>query len=269
MFPYCAIRELAEFPSEYAGVEGGPFSAGMSVVGSTEDGIDLTFGEGVEFPREDLVEGNEVSSGLLGADFSPNGVAFGIGCDFSVISPDVAGDEGSNDRSGSFCEGVPTVFSNIPAVGVNGYLFPCGFDDPDFGFVAGPFDTGSRADSVESLSAIVMSELHEDEIALLQIGKNGVPATFGDEAAAATTSNGPVDDGDFRGVKFLYQGVAPALLAGGIITHGGVTDDPKGGLCDKRREEEEESEYFHGTERRVDDTILFFPVRVRLTKSSP
>ena len=220
--------------------------AGVGVVGSAEDGIDLSFAEGVETVGEDLVERNELGVGLLRGQLGPVGVGFGVGSNDALAVADVAGDERADDGRGSLGLGGLAVVAEIPSEGVNGFLFSGGFDGAVFGFIAVALDAGARAVALEHFATIVVAKLHENVVSFFQFLENFVPSSLGEKRATAASADGLIDDGDFLGVEKFDEGIAPALLVAGVIADGGVADDPEGGFGEEAGgEEKKDEEWFH------------------------
>ena len=105
------------------------------------------------------------------------------------------------------------------------------------GVVAVAGDSGAVAEGVglRWAGVVVVSELHDDEVAGLEFVEGGGPELGGfEEGAGGGAAEGVVDDGDFFGVEVEGEDVSPAPLAVGAVVaavfDGGVADDVEGGI---------------------------------------
>ena len=109
----------AESGDDALGVEDGAGHVGVGV-GVAEEGFDGSFAELVVFAGDDLVEVDEGDMLLLGGSLGPSAEGAGLANGLAVL-PDLAGDEGAEDRGGSLGFDVGGVLAHVPAEGVDGF----------------------------------------------------------------------------------------------------------------------------------------------------
>src|SRR5204862_7238306 len=91
-----------------------------------------------------------------------------------AILPNVSRDQRQDDGGGASGLRVRDVLAEIPAVGTDGFLFSGGFIFDLLGFLAVAFQ-GCAGPAVAEWTAVVVAELHEDEIAGLKSGPTFFP----------------------------------------------------------------------------------------------
>ena len=229
-----AILELADAGDDRGGVELGAFERGVGVIGRAEERFYFGLAHFVQFIRGDFIEIDERRAALLSGFGGPFAVIGGGAQDLAVF-PHVARDLGEDDRRGALGLGVGDDLAQIPAVSVNDFLLAGGFPYNFLGFLAVALDRGSRARTgIVTAAAVVVAELHQDEVAGLELVGDFLPKAFGDVGAAGAAAEGAVDDIDFGGVEERRDLVAPtpeaALAFAGAVFDGGVADEVEGGF---------------------------------------
>src|SRR5665213_1814412 len=187
------------------GVEFSTFGAGVGVVlGEEERGLFLPGG----LEAICLYSGHvDIGDVLFGGQLFQLGVvahvALDLGFAVGAVLPDIADGQREQDGRRLFRAGVGDVFTDIPAVGVDGFGVAVGEGDV-FGLVAQTLEGAAGLGAVE-VSTIVVAHLEEHEIAGLHLGENAVPRALVDEGAAAASGAGAVGHVDARGVEVVGE----------------------------------------------------------------
>ena len=221
------------------GVALGSFGAGVGVVdGKAESGFFRAKGlEAVGFDGGHVDERDLLGGCELGLVLAVAHVAFDVEVAVGVVDPDVADGDGEEDWCGFLGASVGDVFTDIPAVAVDGLGSLTGEGPSGEGFrksifgglVANSFVAGAGLGVVfwGDGATVVVTHLDEDIVAGLHLGEDCGPAAFVVVTAGAAASDCAIGDVDFGDVEVVGEVVTPAKV--GLVAGGGVADDEEGG----------------------------------------
>src|SRR5262245_23989124 len=196
-----------------------------------EESIHLVRTEALILARDELIKIHERRMGFRGDFGSPGDMRRVVPPEMTVARLCLARRQRTDNRDRPLFASFSDELSQVPTEGVNGFRSPGPLNA--FGFFADPSERAVAGGS----AIIVRSELHQDEIALFDLGPQVLPKESAVKTAAAGASESAIDDVDFVLVEICDDRRAPTPLVhvGAItqraVSHRRVTDDPQRGQC--------------------------------------